>query len=167
MLQWREWGFQKQPFVCLNPGSTTCNCTILGYLIFLCLLHACMCAKSLQSCLSLCNPMDCSPLGSSVHEDSPGKNTGVGCHGILQGIFQTQELNPCLLCFLHWQVGSLTLAPLVKQKNNIKKPKYQIINVSPCFGVGSLIDGGGIYMSCLDRKLMRTWREVIQEKFFL
>ena len=31
--------------------------------------------------------MDCSLPGSSVHEDSPGKNTGMGCHFLLQGIF--------------------------------------------------------------------------------
>ena len=43
--------------------------------------------------------------------DSPGKNTGVGCHALLQGIFPTQGSNPCLLRFLHWQVGSLTLVP--------------------------------------------------------
>ena len=41
-----------------------------------------------------CDPMDCSPPGSSVHGDSPGKNTGVGGHFLLQGIFLTQELNP-------------------------------------------------------------------------
>ena len=41
--------------------------------------------------------MDCSPPGSSVHGDFPGKNTGVGCHFFLQGIFLTQELNPGLL----------------------------------------------------------------------
>ena len=41
--------------------------------------------------------MDCSPPGSSVHEDSPGKNTGVGSHSLLQGIFLTQGLNPGLL----------------------------------------------------------------------
>ena len=40
--------------------------------------------------------MDCSPLGSSVHGDSPGKNIGVGCHFILQEIFSTQGLNPGL-----------------------------------------------------------------------
>ena len=34
--------------------------------------------------------MDCSPPGSSVHGDSPGKNTGVDCHALLQGIFPTQ-----------------------------------------------------------------------------
>ena len=41
--------------------------------------------------------MDCSLPVSSVHGDSPGKNTGVGCHALLQGIFLTQELNPGLL----------------------------------------------------------------------
>ena len=39
------------------------------------------------------------------------KNTGVGCHALLQGIFQAQGLNPCLLRLLHWQVGSLPLVP--------------------------------------------------------
>ena len=47
-------------------------------------------AKSLQSCLTLCDPMDCSPSGTSIHGDSSGKNTGVGCPGLLQGIFPTQ-----------------------------------------------------------------------------
>ena len=49
-----------------------------------------------QSCPTLCDPMDCSLLGSSVHGDSPGKNTGVGCHALLQGIFPTQGSNPGL-----------------------------------------------------------------------
>ena len=40
--------------------------------------------------------MDCSLPGSSVHGDSPGKNTGMGCHALLQGIFPTQESNPGL-----------------------------------------------------------------------
>ena len=38
--------------------------------------------------------MDCSPPDPSVHGDSPGKNTGIGCHALLQGIFPTQGLNP-------------------------------------------------------------------------
>ena len=45
---------------------------------------------------TLCHPMDCSPPGSSVLGDSPGKNTGVGCHALLQGIFPTQGSNPGL-----------------------------------------------------------------------
>ena len=46
-----------------------------------------------QSCPTLCNSVDYSPAGSSVHGDSPGKNTWVGGHALLQGIFPTQGLN--------------------------------------------------------------------------
>ena len=46
-----------------------------------------------QLCLIPYHSMDSSPPGSSVHEDSLGRNTGVGCHAFLQGIFLTQELN--------------------------------------------------------------------------
>ena len=46
---------------------------------------------------TLCDPMDCSPPGSSVHRDSPGKNTGVGCHALLQRIIPPQGSNPGLL----------------------------------------------------------------------
>ena len=43
--------------------------------------------------------------------DSPGKNIGVGCHALLQEIFPTQRSHPGLICHLHWQAGSLPLAP--------------------------------------------------------
>ena len=67
-------------------------------------------AKSLQCCLTLYDPMVYSLPVTSVHGNSPGKNTRVGCHALLQGIFQTHGLNSCLLCFLHWQMGSLPIA---------------------------------------------------------
>ena len=54
-------------------------------------------ALSSQSCPTLCDLMDCSPPGSSVHGDSPGKITGVGCHALLQETFPTQGSNPGLL----------------------------------------------------------------------
>ena len=47
-----------------------------------------------QSCPTLCYSMDYSPPGSTVHRDSPGKNTGVSSHALLPGIFPTQLLNP-------------------------------------------------------------------------
>ena len=71
----------------------------------------CACAKSFQLCTTLCDPVDCSPPGSSVHGDSPGNNTGVDCYALLQGIFPTQGSNLHLLHLLHWQVGSLPPAP--------------------------------------------------------
>ena len=49
----------------------------------------------------LCDPTGCRPSGASVHGISPGKNTGVGCHFFLLGIFLTQGSNLCPLCFLH------------------------------------------------------------------
>ena len=54
-----------------------------------------------QSCLALCDPMDGSPPGSSVHGDSPGKNSRVASHTLLlQGFFPTQQLDRGLL---HWR----------------------------------------------------------------
>ena len=47
-----------------------------------------------QSCLTLWDAMECSLPGSSVHGNSPGKNTGVDCHAFLQEIFPTQGSNP-------------------------------------------------------------------------
>ena len=59
-------------------------------------LSAVLCLVA-QSCSTLCDPMDCSRPGSSVHADSPGKNTGVGSLSLLQRNFLTQELNRGLL----------------------------------------------------------------------
>ena len=60
-------------------------------------IGSCVCEVT-SMCLTLSDPMDdCSPPGSSVHGDSPGKNTGVGCCAFLQGIFLTQGSNPHLL----------------------------------------------------------------------
>ena len=47
--------------------------------------------------LQLFRASGCSPPGSSVHGDSPGKNARVGCHALLQGIFLIQGSNPSLL----------------------------------------------------------------------
>ena len=50
-----------------------------------------------QLSLTLCDPMNCSLPGSSVYGDCPGKNTGVGCHVLLQEILPTQVSNPGLV----------------------------------------------------------------------
>ena len=46
-------------------------------------------------------------LQASLSLDFPGKNTRGGCHFFLQGVFPPQGANPCLLCFLGWEVDSL------------------------------------------------------------
>ena len=86
------------------------RCLLLG-------LHACVRAKSLQSWPTLCNPIDCIPPYRLYPTrvlcpwNSSGKNTGVGCLVLLQGIFPTHGGIKRLLCLLHWQAGSLSLAP--------------------------------------------------------
>ena len=77
-----------------------------------------------QLCSTLCDPMDCSPPGSSVHGDSLGKNTGVSWHALLQGIFPTRS--PAL------QADSLLSEPPGKPKNT---------------GVGSLSLLQGIFLT--------------------
>ena len=71
----------------------------------------CACSVA-KSCLTLCDPVNCRMPGSSVHGIFLGKNFGVGCHFLLQGISPTQGSNPHLLCFLHWQADSLPLSHL-------------------------------------------------------
>ena len=73
-------------------------------------VHHAHCWRAAQSLPTLCNHMDCSPTRLLCPWNFPGKNTRVGCHALLQGIFLTQGLNLHLLCLLHWQVGSLQLA---------------------------------------------------------
>ena len=65
-----------------------------------------LCCLVTKSCLTLCDPRDCSPPGSSFHGIYfPDKNTGVGFHSLLQGIFHTQGSNP----HLYWQADSSPL----------------------------------------------------------
>ena len=59
-----------------------------------------VCVVVAQSCLILCNPKVATQLNETpltvAHGNSPGKNAGVGCHALLQGIFPTQASNPAL-----------------------------------------------------------------------
>ena len=81
-------------------------------MIFLCFNNRIYWKENIHSmCLvthsspTICDPMDCSPPGSSVLGDSPGKNTGMGCPALLQGIFPTQVSNlglPHCRQILYW-----------------------------------------------------------------
>ena len=88
-------------FAVINTTSSSCKRLLVN------MLQSSVCLVT-QLCPTLRNPMDCSPSGSSVHGDSLGKNIGVGCHFLLQGILLAQGSNSCLL---HWQVDSLPLSP--------------------------------------------------------
>ena len=69
-------------------GLANCRCSIKAQ------RNCCLVAKL---CPTLCDPIGSSPPDSSVHGDSLGKNTRVGSHALLQGIFQTQGSNLRLL----------------------------------------------------------------------
>ena len=89
-------------------------------------------AKSLQSCPTLCNPMDCSPPGSSVHGILQARILVWVAMPSSSGIFLTQGSNPRLLYLLHRQVCSLPLVPPGKSGiylcNPITQSKIQTIS---------------------------------------
>ena len=88
-----------------------------------------------QSCPTLRDSMDCNLPVSSVYGNSPGKNTGVGCHAFLQGVFPTKGSNP--MCH-SLQIDSLPSEKPGKTKNA---------------GVGSLSLLQGIF-------LIQEWNQV-------
>ena len=86
-----------------------------------------------QLCLTICNPMDCSPPGSSVHGDSPGKNPGVGCHALLQTRDQT-----CVPC------NGSTLLTTGQLENSLKI--IRIHSKSPQWSKGHFFSKPKIFM---------------------
>ena len=87
-----------KPHSIYYPISCCVNSAL--FLLLFCFVvcgSACVYAKSLQSCSNLCNPMDCSPTGSSVRGDSSGKNIGVGCRALLLGNLPDPEIKPISL----------------------------------------------------------------------
>ena len=95
MKSWNCW--EKWENIQINIVSITFHShTIQAVLPMVNRNLCCVLCLVAQSCLILCDPMDCSPPGSSIHGDSPGRNTGVCCHAFLQGIFPTKGSNPGL-----------------------------------------------------------------------
>ena len=114
------WGFRPRyaRFPSQGPLSDI-NCLILcfssSYWWLLALdtgtLVGCLWTACVLSCFSPVLPRGLYPARLLCPRDSPGENTGVGCHALLQGIFPTWGSNPCLLSLLHWKEGSLPLVP--------------------------------------------------------
>ena len=67
-------------------------------------------AKSLQSCLTLCDPMDCSPPGFSVHGILQARILEWAAMPSYRGSFRPSDWT-CVSCLLCWQTGSVPLAP--------------------------------------------------------
>ena len=87
--------------------------------------------------LTRCDAMDCSLPASSLQGDSPGKNTGVGCQALLEGIFSTQGLNPGkphsrqILYQLGYQGGPTNLIKTLKVIH-IKRNLFKNISKTDC-----------------------------------
>ena len=77
---------------------------------------------------SSATPKDCSPTWFLCPWDFPGKNTEIGCHFLLRGIFLTKGSNPRLL---HWQVDSLWLSHLGSHSCYLSNCIYAIFSPSP------------------------------------
>ena len=82
--------------------------SIFVYVFHILAVHACSVISDMSNCLW---SHGLQPTSLLCPWNSSGKNTGVGCHALLQGIFPTQGSSPQLLHLLHWQAGSLPLAP--------------------------------------------------------
>ena len=100
-----------------------------------------------QLCLTLCSPVDCSSPGSSVHGVSPGENTGVSCHALLQRIFPTQGLNEPRSPTL--QVDSYFLSHQGSQRT-LEWVAYPFIR-------GSLLPGNRTRVSCITGGFFTSW----------
>ena len=93
--------------------------SLSGYNVCVCVC-VCVCTRvHMHVCMQACSVVSDSlwhhrllPARLLCPWTSPGKNTGVGCHFLLQGVFLTLGSNPDLLPLLHWQVGSLPLSHL-------------------------------------------------------
>ena len=86
--------------------------------------------------------------------DSPGQNTAVGCHALLQGIFPTQGSNSCLLGLVHGQAGSVPLAPPGKssESGRTKKSTTVVLEVLRYFRCSTYT------VSCKHHSHSMNWR---------
>ena len=115
-----------------------------------------------QSCPTLCDRMDCSLQGFSVHGDSLGKNTGVGCHVLLQGIFPTQGLNPglphcrwILYRLSYWGHGGL-LFQIDQQNANWYTAQYLLDPGTRYLNLYQWIEGKNVHPITVTRKEGKT-----------
>ena len=107
----------------------------------------------IHSCPTLW-PCGLSPARLLLPWHSPGKNTGVGWHFLLQGIFLTQGSNPSLLHLLQWQVGSLPLCHLGSIHSFIHSFMHKSSGTCHMSGaadeVGVFFPVGDPYPACLE-----------------
>ena len=128
-------------------------------------------AKLLQSCLTLCNSMDCSLPGSSAHGILWAKTLEWVAISFSRGIFQIQGWNPHLLSLLHWQASSLPLAPPKKPTTKGGSNWKSLLKQKMLRDTGSILgprrspsrgNGNSVHYSCLVNPMDRgAWRATV------
>ena len=98
--------------------------------------------------------------------DFPGKNTAVGCHFLLQGIFPNQGSNPCLLHLLNWQVDSLPPGHLGSPREGNETCNYAWKCITPMFS-NELGQGWDAVVTILERKSGKYDKIHLQTCLFL
>ena len=114
--------------ICVCTCVYVCVSVCVG-VIFICSQFLCICAKSLHLGPTLCDPVNYSLQGSSVHGDSPGKNTEVGCHAFLQGNFPDPRIEPSTLTSPALAGGFFTTSAI--REAPISSSYFQIIGQNP------------------------------------
>ena len=87
----------------------------------------CVCVVAANSCLTLCDSLNCSPPGFSVHEDSPGKNTGVDSRSLLQGILPISSGN-----FFTYMDSAVDLRGAPLQISGVLSASFFFSGILPC-----------------------------------
>ena len=103
-----SWAPGHPEIMTINKQPTYTHSVLTQSLCFSLLVYVCPVTAVTSDSLQ---PYGLKPTGLLCPWNSPGKNTGVACHVLLQGIFLIQGLNPSLLRYLHWQASSLPWVP--------------------------------------------------------
>ena len=101
-----NWQDMETTYVSINKWIEKLRCiyVCVCVCVYIYIIYLCMMCCAVLSCSIVADPLrthGLQPARLLCPWDSPGKNTEVGCHALLQGIFLTQGSNSCLLCLLH------------------------------------------------------------------
>ena len=88
--------------------------------------------------------------------DFPGKNTGVGCHFLFQGIFPTRGSNPPLLQLLHWQAGPSPVSHLGSPDSDLRVPDFW--SPHPVLRYADSVNAWNLYHTLLDNNHFHIWQ---------
>ena len=110
-LQWNLSSWQKEKYTYKYKLRISAQCLMFICKVLCVCVCVCVCTQSLSH-IGLFVTLQTVVHQAPLSMEFSSKNTGEGCHFLMQGIFLTQGLNPCLSCLLCWQADSLPLSQL-------------------------------------------------------